>query len=39
MNNPGLFQAKWNLGRLALCNLLALGLLCFGYGPQARCFA
>jgi membrane-associated phospholipid phosphatase len=34
-----LFQAKWNLGRLALCNLLAVGLLCFWLWPagQALC--
>lgn len=36
MNNPGLFQAKWNLGRLALCNLLALGLLCFWLWPTGQ---
>eukprot|EP01034_Spumella_vulgaris_P019619 gene19619-25093_t len=36
MNNPGLFQAKWNLGRLALCNLLALGLLCFWLWPAGQ---
>ncbi|AIG04243.1 membrane protein [Pseudomonas fluorescens] len=38
MNNPGLFQAKWNLGRLALCNLLALGLLCFWLWPAGQMF-
>ena len=27
MGYPTLFQAKWNLGRLALCNLVALALL------------
>lgn len=39
MNNPGLFQARWNLGRLALCNLFAVGLLCFWLWPagQALC--
>ncbi|MFO2466174.1 phosphatase PAP2 family protein [Pseudomonas sp. 15FMM2] len=36
MNNPGLFQAKWNLGRLTLCNLLALGLLCFWLWPAGQ---
>ena len=39
MNNPGLFQARWDLGRLALCNLLAVGLLWFWLWPagQALC--
>ena len=39
MNNPGLFQARWNLGGLALCNLFAVGLLCFWLWPagQAVC--
>lgn len=33
MSNPTLFQTRWNLGALALCNLLALGLLCFWLWP------
>ena len=36
MNNPGLFQARWNLGRLALCNLLPLALLCFWLWPTGQ---
>jgi hypothetical protein len=36
MNNPGLFQAKWNLRRWALCNLLAIGLLCFWLWPAGQ---
>lgn len=36
MNNPGLFQAKWNLGRWALCNLFAAGLLCFWLWPPGQ---
>ncbi|KTC35037.1 phosphoesterase, partial [Pseudomonas sp. ABAC21] len=36
MNNPGLFQAKWNLRRWALCNLLAIGLLCFWLWPTGQ---
>ncbi|WP_339529311.1 phosphatase PAP2 family protein [Pseudomonas mucidolens] len=36
MNNPGLFQAKWNLGRLTLCNFLALGLLGFWLWPAGQ---
>ncbi|MGB3124911.1 MAG: phosphatase PAP2 family protein [Pseudomonas sp.] len=36
MNNPGLFQAKWNLGRWAFCNLLAIGLLCFWLWPTGQ---
>jgi len=36
MNNPGLFQAKWNLRRWALCNLLAIGLLCFWLRPAGQ---
>ena len=39
MNNPGLFQARWNLGKLVLCNLLPLALLGFWLWPtgQALC--
>ena len=33
MNNPTLFQTRWNLRALAGCNLLALGLLCFWLWP------
>ena len=33
MSNPTLFKTRWNLGALALCNLLALGLLCFWLWP------
>lgn len=36
MNNPGLFQAKWNLRRWALCNLLAIALLCFWLWPTGQ---
>lgn len=36
MNNPGLFQAKWNLRRWALCNLLAIGLLVFWLWPTGQ---
>ncbi len=36
MNNPGLFQAKWNPRRWALCNLLAIGLLCFWLWPAGQ---
>ena len=36
MNNPGLFQAKWNLRRWAFCNLLAFGLLCFWLWPAGQ---
>lgn len=36
MNNPGLFQAKWNLGRWALCNLVAVALLCFWLWPTGQ---
>ncbi|EIK59849.1 phosphatase PAP2 family protein [Pseudomonas lactis] len=36
MNNPGLFQANWNLRRWALCNLLAIGLLCFWLWPTGQ---
>ena len=33
MSNPTLFKTRWNLGALALCNLLALGLLGFWLWP------
>ena len=36
MNNPGLFQARWNLGGLALCNLLPLALLGFWLRPTGQ---
>ncbi|WP_300628033.1 phosphatase PAP2 family protein [Pseudomonas sp.] len=36
MNNPGLFQANWNLRRWALCNLLAIALLCFWLWPTGQ---
>lgn len=36
MNNPGLFQAKWDLRRWALCNLVAVGLLCFWLWPTGQ---
>ncbi|KTC62748.1 phosphoesterase [Pseudomonas fluorescens ABAC62] len=36
MNNPGLFQAKWNLRRWALCNLIAIALLCFWLWPTGQ---
>ena len=36
MNNTTLFQARWNLGALALCNLLALALLCFWLWPYGQ---
>ena len=36
MNNPGLFQARWNLGRLAVCNLLPLALLGFWLWPTGQ---
>ena len=40
MNNPGLFQARWNLRRLALCNFVppgAAGLLVMAYRSDAVC--
>jgi membrane-associated phospholipid phosphatase len=36
MNNPGLFQARWNLGRLVLCNLVPLALLAFWLWPTGQ---
>ncbi|NNB47057.1 phosphatase PAP2 family protein [Pseudomonas chlororaphis] len=36
MNNPGLFQARWNLGKLVLCNLLPLALLGFWLWPSGH---
>lgn len=33
MNIPTLFETRWNLGALAVCNLLALALLCFWLWP------
>jgi len=36
MNNPGLFQARWNLRRLALCNFLPLALLAFWLWPTGQ---
>ena len=36
MNNPGLFQARWNLRRLALCNLVPLALLAFWLWPTGQ---
>ena len=36
MNNPGLFQAKWNLGGWAFCNLAAIGLLGFWLWPTGQ---
>ncbi|WP_426133520.1 phosphatase PAP2 family protein [Pseudomonas sp. PWP3-1b2] len=36
MNNPGLFQARWNLGGWAFCNLLAIALLCFWLWPTGQ---
>lgn len=36
MNNQELFQAKWNLSRLLLCNLLALALMCLWLWPSVH---
>ncbi|MCF4995484.1 phosphatase PAP2 family protein [Pseudomonas syringae] len=36
MNNPGLFQSRWNLGRLVLCNVLPLALLAFWLWPTGQ---
>jgi hypothetical protein len=36
MNNPGLFQATWNLRRLALCNFLPLALLAIWLWPTGQ---
>ncbi|MET0846309.1 MAG: phosphatase PAP2 family protein [Pseudomonas sp.] len=36
MNNPGLFQARWNLRRLALCNFVPLALLAFWLWPTGQ---
>jgi membrane-associated phospholipid phosphatase len=36
MNNPSLFQARWNFSRLLVCNLLALALMCFWLWPTAH---
>ncbi len=36
MNNPGLFQARWNLRRLALCNLVPVALLAFWLWPTGQ---
>lgn len=36
MNNQELFQAKWNLSRLLLCNLVALALMCLWLWPTAH---
>jgi membrane-associated phospholipid phosphatase len=36
MNNPGLFQARWNLRRLALCNVVPLMLLAFWLWPTGQ---
>lgn len=38
MNNPGLFQARWNLGKLVLCNLLPLALLGFWLWPTGQMY-
>ena len=35
MGYPTLFQAKWNISRLVLCNLIALGLLGAWIGQPA----
>ena len=37
MNNPGLFQAKWNLGRLP-CAITRSGAAVFLAMPAGRCF-
>ncbi|MEB0092822.1 phosphatase PAP2 family protein [Pseudomonas sp. CCI1.2] len=36
MNNSDLFQARWNISRLLLCNLLALALMCFWLWPTGH---
>jgi len=36
MNNPGLFQSRWNLGRLVLCNVVPLALLAFWLWPTGQ---
>jgi|GEM_PF-4483896 len=36
MNNPGLFQARWNLPRLVLCNFVPLALLAFWLWPTGQ---
>lgn len=36
MNNPGLFQARWNLRRLVLCNFVPLALLAFWLWPTGQ---
>lgn len=36
MKYPGLFQARWNLGGLALCNLVPLALLSFWLWPAGQ---
>jgi len=36
MNNPSLFQARWDLGRLTLCNLVPLALLGFWLWPAGQ---
>lgn len=36
MNNPGLFQARWSLRRMALCNFLPLALLAFWLWPTGQ---
>jgi len=36
MNNPGLFQARWNLGRLVLCNIVPVALLAFWLWPTGN---
>lgn len=36
MNNPGLFQARWNLRRLVLCNFVPLVLLAFWLWPTGQ---
>lgn len=36
MNNPGLFQARWNFRRLAFCNLVPVALLAFWLWPTGQ---
>ena len=36
MNNPGLFQARWGLRRMALCNFLPLVLLANWLWPTGQ---
>lgn len=36
MNNPGLFQARWNARRLAFCNVVPLALLAFWLWPTGQ---